>query len=105
MYITNLPSDVDAEELHHVFSRCGVIAEEIDGQKPRIKLYMDDQGNFKGDALVMYFRAESVELAVQLLDDTQFRSVTPSLLPSIQRVICFHYKSKHTTADFGCWVP
>ena len=59
--------------MHSVFSKCGVIAEEIDGRKPRIKLYMDDQGNFKGDALIVYFRAESVDLAIQMLDDTAFR--------------------------------
>lgn len=59
--------------MHDVFSRCGVIAEEIDRGKPRIKLYSDDNGNFKGDALILYFRAESVDLAIQLLDDTPFR--------------------------------
>ena len=56
-----------------MFSRYGVIAEEIDHGKPRIKLYTDDNGNFKGDALVVYFRAESVELACQMLDDSYFR--------------------------------
>jgi HIV Tat-specific factor 1 len=50
-----------------------VIAEEIDTKKPRIKLYADDQDIFKGDALIVYFRAESVDLAVQMLDDTDFR--------------------------------
>jgi len=56
-----------------VFSRCGVIAEEIDRGKPRIKLYADEDGKFKGDALILFFRPESVELAIQLLDDTEFR--------------------------------
>ncbi|KAG8533314.1 uncharacterized protein KY384_002097 [Bacidia gigantensis] len=73
VYITNLPEDTDVEEIQRIFSRCGVIAEEIDGHKPRIKLYTDDQGSFKGDALVLYFRSESVSLAVQMLDDTQLR--------------------------------
>ena len=73
IYITNLPSDTDVEEVQSVFSKCGVIAEEIDRGKPRIKLYIDDQGNFKGDALIVYFRAESVNLAIQMLDDTHFR--------------------------------
>ena len=50
-----------------------MIAEEIDSGKPRIKLYEDDKGSFKGDALVVYFRPESVDLAVQMLDDTDFR--------------------------------
>ena len=73
VYITGLPTDTDAEEIQKVFSRCGMIAEEIDGQNKRIKMYKDDEGNFKGDALVMYFKPESVNLAVQLLDDSQFR--------------------------------
>ena len=73
IYITNLPLDTDEEEVESVFSRCGVIAEEIDRGKPRIKLYTDEQGNFKGDALILYFRAESVDLAIQMLDDTDFR--------------------------------
>ncbi|KAL9131249.1 MAG: hypothetical protein Q9217_000791 [Psora testacea] len=75
VYITNLPIDPPAtsDELHDVFSKCGVIAEEIDGRKHRIKLYTDEGGKFKGDALVVYFRAESVDLAVQMLDDTELR--------------------------------
>ncbi|MCJ1344753.1 hypothetical protein MMC31_002956 [Peltigera leucophlebia] len=73
VYVTNLPQDVTAQEVSDVFSRCGVIAEEIDRGKPRIKLYTDEGGNFKGDALIVYFRAESVDLAIQMLDDTDFR--------------------------------
>ncbi|ETI21760.1 hypothetical protein G647_05829 [Cladophialophora carrionii CBS 160.54] len=73
VYVTSLPLDADQEEIQHVFSKCGVIAEEIDSGKPRIKMYEDDKGQFKGDALVVYFRPESVDLAVQMLDDTDFR--------------------------------
>jgi HIV Tat-specific factor 1 len=36
-------------------------------------MYENEQGNFKGDALVVYFRPESVNLAVQMLDDSHFR--------------------------------
>lgn len=61
------------DEINDVFSKCGVIAEEIDRGRPRIKMYMDEEGNFKGDALVVYFRKESVDLAIQMLDDTDFR--------------------------------
>ncbi|KAH0558616.1 hypothetical protein GP486_004733 [Trichoglossum hirsutum] len=73
VYVTNLPLDTTIDEVQSVFSKCGVIAEEIDRGKLRIKLYTDEAGNFKGDALVVYFRAESVALAVQMLDDTDFR--------------------------------
>ena len=73
VYITNLPLDATLDEVRSVFSKCGVIAEEIDRGKPRIKLYTDEQERFKGEALIVYFRAESVDLAVQMLDETDFR--------------------------------
>ena len=56
-----------------MFSRYGIIAEEIDRSTPRIKLYTNPDGSFKGDALLVYFRAESVDLAIQMLDDSEFR--------------------------------
>lgn len=40
---------------------------------PRIKLYTKENGNLKGDALVVYLRPESVQLAVDLLDDSPLR--------------------------------
>ena len=52
VYITSLPDDVTEDELFDTFSKYGVIAESADNNKPRIKLYSDDQGNFKGDALI-----------------------------------------------------
>lgn len=73
VYVTSIPLNVDSEEISHTFSKCGVIAEEIDSGKPRIKMYEDDKGQFKGDALIVYFRPESVNLAIQMLDDTDFR--------------------------------
>jgi len=73
VYVTSIPLDADQDEIEHVFSKCGVIAEEIDSGKARIKMYEDDHGQFKGDALVVYFRPESVDLAIQMLDDTDFR--------------------------------
>ncbi|POS83797.1 hypothetical protein EPUL_005089 [Erysiphe pulchra] len=74
VYVTGLPHDATIEEVNSLFSRkCGVIAEEIDSGKPRIKLYTDEEGKFKGDALIVFFKAPSVEMAIMLLDDTEFR--------------------------------
>lgn len=42
-----------------------------DDGEPRIKMYYDDQGKFKGEALIMYFKEGSVDLAITLLDDTE----------------------------------
>jgi HIV Tat-specific factor 1 len=95
VYVTSIPLDADQEEINHTFSKCGVIAEEIDSGKPRIKMYEDDQGQFKGDALVVYFRPESVNLAIQMLDDSDFRLGTegPSGKMRVQAAD-FSYKSQ-----------
>ncbi|KAL7925084.1 hypothetical protein ACQKWADRAFT_285003 [Trichoderma austrokoningii] len=74
VYVTGLPTNATVDEIHDLFSRrAGVIAEEIDSGAPRIKMYTDAEGNFKGDALVVFFKPQSVDMAVMLLDDTVFR--------------------------------
>ncbi|KAK4129499.1 hypothetical protein N657DRAFT_640137 [Parathielavia appendiculata] len=74
VYVTGLPLDATVEEVAELFSRkCGVIAEEIDSGRPRIKMYTDADGNFKGDALIVFFKPQSVDMAIMLLDDTDFR--------------------------------
>ncbi|PHH86176.1 hypothetical protein CDD83_10622 [Cordyceps sp. RAO-2017] len=74
VYVTGLPTDATVDEIHDLFSRKGgLIAEEIDSRAPRIKLYRDEAGDFKGDALVVFFKPDSVRMAIMLLDDTDFR--------------------------------
>ncbi|KAI1082832.1 hypothetical protein F5B20DRAFT_530577 [Whalleya microplaca] len=87
IYVTGLPLDVTVEEVHAAFSRkCGVIAEEIDSGRPRIKLYADERGRFKGDALVVFFKPQSVDMAIMLLDDTDFRFTASGLSSGRMRV-------------------
>ena len=77
IYVTSIPLDATFDEVRDTFSKCGVIAEEIDSGRPRIKMYQDEHGTFKGEALIVYFRPESVDLAVQMLDDSNFRIGQP----------------------------
>jgi HIV Tat-specific factor 1 len=73
IYIEGLPDDVTVKEVGEIFSKCGIIKED-EHRQPRIKLYIDkDTGVFKGDGLVTYLKEPSVDLAIQLYDDTQFR--------------------------------
>lgn len=82
-----------------MFSRCGVIAEEIDEGKARIKLYTEEDGKLKGDALIVYFRPESVQLAVQMLDDTDFRLGEPGPMGKMRvREADFSYKKEKDKA-------
>ncbi|KAF2857830.1 hypothetical protein K470DRAFT_283607 [Piedraia hortae CBS 480.64] len=78
IYVTGLPDDVDANEVFEEFSKSGLIARSLDTDEPRIKLYYDDEGRFKGEALIVFFRPESIPLAIQRFDDTDFRLGQPA---------------------------
>ncbi|KAJ3074876.1 hypothetical protein HDU98_009946 [Podochytrium sp. JEL0797] len=73
VYVAGLPLDTSVEDIKEVFGKYGIIMEDIATGLPRIKLYAHADGSLKGDALVTYFKEESVKLAVDLLDDSPFR--------------------------------
>ncbi|CAE6417292.1 unnamed protein product [Rhizoctonia solani] len=72
VFVSSLPPDAEADEIAARFGRFGLIMEDDEG-KPKVKLYRSEDGNFTGEALVVYYKEESVELAVTLLDDAELR--------------------------------
>ncbi|GHJ84273.1 hypothetical protein NliqN6_0675 [Naganishia liquefaciens] len=70
VYVSNLPPRTTVDLLARIFGRAGLLMTDDEGN-PKIKLYTDESGAFKGDALVSYFKGESVDLAVTLFDDTE----------------------------------
>jgi HIV Tat-specific factor 1 len=61
-----------------------------------VKLYAREDGTFSGEALVVYFKEESVTLAVGLLDDAELRMGDPSTVMKVQKAEFMH---KHTGGD------
>lgn len=62
-------------------------------EKPRIKLYTNAQGQRNGEGLVTYLRPESVALAIDLLDDTEYRPGVEKGRIRVQQVTLFFVAS------------
>jgi len=72
IYISGLPKQgIIVEDLRRYFSKAGLLDLDPETLQPKIKLYKDRAtGELKGDASVCYARSESVELALQILDNS-----------------------------------
>ncbi|GBE81197.1 hypothetical protein BKA93DRAFT_814173 [Sparassis latifolia] len=99
VYVTSLPLDTEADELVECFSRFGLIEEDDDGH-PKVKMYAREDGTFSGEALVVYFKEDSVNLAVSLLDDTELRIGNASTRMKVQRAE-FGHKHEKGAAEGG----
>ena len=58
VYITNLPSDINEEELVEFMGKCGMVEKDLDTGKYKIKLYRTETGDVKGDALCTYIKVK-----------------------------------------------
>jgi HIV Tat-specific factor 1 len=79
-----LPFDATFEEVVERFSKCGLIEEDDEGE-PKVKMYAREDGTFSGEALVVYFKEDSVNLAINILDDAELHLGEPSSRMSVQR--------------------
>ena len=93
VYVTNLPHDTKVEEILERFGKCGVIEEDDQGE-PKIKMYAREDGTFIGDALVVFFKEDSVTLAENLMDEAELRLGDPSTRMKVQKAE-FGHKQNH----------
>lgn len=71
IYVTGLPNNVsDMAELQKFFGKVGMLDLDPETMQPKIKLYRHADGSLKGDASICYARPESVDLALQVLDES-----------------------------------
>lgn len=75
IFISNLPVDSGFSEIEEAFSKYGKISVGKD-EKPRIKMYTNEKGSFKGEALIIYSNPESALLAIEMMDNTQYNGNT-----------------------------
>ena len=97
VFVSNLPLDATAEEIATRFSRCGVLMEDDDGD-PKVKLYADENGNFNGQALVVYFQEASVTLALNLLDEDELRIGQRDTVMNVKKAEYGHKGQTNTSA-------
>lgn len=94
VYVSNLPTDLTEEEFVDLMQKCGLVERDPSTQKMKIKLYYDKEQNcFKGDALCTYIKIESVDLALKLLDGSDFKGQKIK----VERA-CFQLKGEYNPA-------
>jgi len=99
VYVTSLPQDTEVDELLQRFGKCGVIEEDDEGE-PKIKMYARDNGSFSGEALVVFFKEDSVTLAVNLMDEAELRLGDASTRMRVQMAE-FGHKQQQGVAGQG----
>ena len=98
VYVTGLPADTELEEVVELFSKCGVIEEDENGE-PKVKMYAREDGSFSGEALVVYFKEDSVTLALTILEDAELRLGQPSTAMKISKADFAHKTHTSSTQD------
>lgn len=95
----NLPQDTKVDELLERFSKCGVIEEDDEGES-KIKMYAREDGSFSGEALVVFFKEDSVTLAVNLMDEAELRLGDASTRMRVQKAE-FGHKDQQGAREQG----
>lgn len=64
--------------------------EEDDEGEPKVKMYAREDGSFSGEALVVFFKEDSVTLAVSLMDEAELRLGDASTRMRVQKAEFAH---------------
>jgi len=72
VFVQGLPLSATVDDVAAFFAKCGIVKKDPITQYERVKVYVDAEGRPTGEALVIFLQAPSVDLAVDLLDGTEF---------------------------------
>ena len=60
VYVTGLPLDITEEEYEEMMKKYGLIMFDPFTRKPKLKLYKDENGQCKGDALCCFIKVSAL---------------------------------------------
>lgn len=98
IYVTGISLDADLDDIAAVFSKAGIIEEDIHTGKPKIKMYADERGDFCGDARIIFFQPESISLAIQRFDESDFKGAGQGNM-RVQEADFSQSKTKEVSAE------
>ena len=73
VYVSGLKPTVRLEELAELFGSIGLIKQDKRNRTPKIRIYTDDAGVPKGDAVVTYEDAHTAPAAIEWFDGKDFQ--------------------------------
>jgi len=73
IYARGLPEDITHDDMKEFFSRAGILRLDPVSGEERIKIYRDEKGRPKGDALISYAKPESVDIALEMLNEREIK--------------------------------
>lgn len=82
VYVSGLPDTVTEKEFEEIMAKCGMVEHDVRNKKAKLKIYKDEKGIPKGDGLCTYIKHESVELALQIIDGSEYKGKTLSVEPA-----------------------
>ncbi|XP_052239188.1 HIV Tat-specific factor 1-like [Dreissena polymorpha] len=76
VYVSGLPFDITQEEFKEMMTKYGLVMYDPRSKQPKLKLYLDENGQPKGDGRCCFIKKESVDLILNLLDGADYRGHT-----------------------------
>jgi len=71
VYVSGLPEDITEDEFKEFMTKVGVIAYDPIYRKPKLKLYTNPDGSYKGDGRCCYIKV-TVNICAQEFDSSIF---------------------------------
>ena len=65
VYVSKLPEDMTEQQFVDLMQKCGLVLKDPDSGDYKVKLYKNDDGTFKGDALCTYIKVSSATKGCQ----------------------------------------